>query len=220
MKVGRREFLKSLALAGAIATMGFSGCVSNLEHTPDPTHTPRPIPTPTPTPIPALTPKPTPTPAPTPAPKPRSTQTLLLAPDFNLTDAISGDNIKLSDYRGNVVLLDFFSTECGACITSIHDDLVPLHEQYGDRMKFLSIHIREPEITVDYLQFFAKEWDIEWPILEGTSSKIQQIYNVKVVPTIYIIDDTGVIRYLHLGSSHTQTPGFDVLKVVIDNLLV
>ena len=218
MNIGRRKFLKSLAFVGAIATMGFSGCVSTPEHTPDPTPTPKPISTPKPTPAP--TPKPTPTPTPTPAPKPRSTQKLLLAPDFNLTDAISGDNIKLSDYRGKVVLLDFFSIECGACITSIHDDLVPLYEKYGDRMKFLSIHIREPEITVNELQFFAKEWDIEWPILRGTSSEIQQIYNVKVVPTICLIDDTGVIRYLHLGSSHTETPGFDVLKLVIDNLLV
>jgi thiol-disulfide isomerase/thioredoxin len=134
-------------------------------------------------------------------------------------DAISGDNIKLSDYRGKVVLLDFFSTECGACMTSIHDDLVPLHEKYGDRMAFLSIHIREPEITVNDLQFFAEEWDIKWPILRGSDSEIQQIYNVKVVPTIYIIDDAGVIRYLHLGSSHTDTSGFEVLKIVIDNLL-
>ncbi len=204
MNIGRREFLKSLAFVGAVATMGFLGCVS----------TPEPTPTPTPT------HPPTPTPTPPSTPTPRSTQTLLLAPDFNLMDAISGDNIKLSDQRGKVVLLDFFSTECGACITSIHDDLVPLHEQYGDRMIFLSIHIREPEITVNDLQFFAEEWDIEWPILRGSNSEIQQIYNVKVVPTIYLIDDVGVIRYLHLGSSHTQTPGFDILKVVIDSLLV
>ncbi|NYT00357.1 MAG: TlpA family protein disulfide reductase [Methanocellales archaeon] len=215
MNIGRREFLKSLAFVGAIATMGFSGCVSTQEHTPDPTPTITQKPTPVATPTPVSS-----TPMHTPNTKPRSTQTLLLAPDFNLTDAISGDNIKLSDYRGKVVLLDFFSTECGACITSIHDDLLPLHEQYGKRMKFLSIHIREPEVTVNYLDFFAKEWDIKWPILIGSNSQIQQIYNVKVVPTIYIIDDTGVIRYLHLGSSHTQTPGFDVLKVVIDSLLV
>ncbi|MDD2778067.1 MAG: hypothetical protein PHS47_02735 [Methanocellales archaeon] len=46
MKMGRRKFLKSLALAGAIATMGFSGCVSTPEPTPTPT--PTPIPTPKP----------------------------------------------------------------------------------------------------------------------------------------------------------------------------
>ncbi len=230
MNIGRRKFLKSLAVAGAIITMGVAGCVSPEESvltptprpTPTSTPTPTPTPSPTPTPIPTPTPTPSPTPTPThrPTPTPTTTQTLLLAPDFNLIDAISGNNIKLSDYRGKVALLDFFSTECGACMTSIHDDLVPLHKQYGDRMVFLSIHIREPGITVNDLQFFAKEWGIEWPILMGSGSQIQQIYNVKVVPTIYIIDDVGVIRYLHLGSSHTETPGFEVLKIVIDSLLI
>ena len=50
MNIGRRRFLKSLALAGAIATMGFSGCVSTPESTPPPLPTPRPTtvePTPT-----------------------------------------------------------------------------------------------------------------------------------------------------------------------------
>jgi hypothetical protein len=46
MNIGRREFLKSLAVAGAIATMGFSGCLSTPEPTPSPT--PTPIPTPKP----------------------------------------------------------------------------------------------------------------------------------------------------------------------------
>ena len=49
MKMGRRRFLKSLALAGAIATMGFSGCISPPETTPATTPTPRPAAEPTPT---------------------------------------------------------------------------------------------------------------------------------------------------------------------------
>ncbi|MDD2777733.1 MAG: hypothetical protein PHS47_02690 [Methanocellales archaeon] len=56
MNIGRRKFLKSLALAGAIATMGFSECVSTPEPTPTPT--PTPIPTPKPS---ASEPKQTPT---------------------------------------------------------------------------------------------------------------------------------------------------------------
>ncbi|MDD2666308.1 MAG: hypothetical protein PHD13_02585 [Methanocellales archaeon] len=47
MKMGRRKFLKSIAFAGAIATMGFSGCVSTPEFTPTPTPTPTPKSTPT-----------------------------------------------------------------------------------------------------------------------------------------------------------------------------
>lgn len=75
-KIGRRRFIKSLAIAGAIAAMGISGCVSPPEElapastptprpTPTPTPTPRPIPTPTTTPTPRSIPTPTPTPTPT-----------------------------------------------------------------------------------------------------------------------------------------------------------
>ena len=137
-----------------------------------------------------------------------------LAPDFALMDAISGDTISPGDHRGKVVLLDFFATWCGGCRYSIDNDLVPLHEQYGDWIIFLSIDIGEPDITAKEMQTFAEEHDMGWPILMGSNSIIDQSYNVQVLPTIYIIDEDGVIRYSHLGS-----PGIDVLESEIDSLL-
>ena len=103
MKISRRKFLKSLALAGAIATMGISGCVEPeptpapnptrkppATPMPEPNHTPAPATTPTPTPTtandptptktstppPSPTPATTPTPTPTPTPEPTNTPTI------------------------------------------------------------------------------------------------------------------------------------------------
>ena len=79
MKIGRRRFLKSLAFAGAITTMGLSGCVSSLEPITEPDPTPRPLAAPahTPSPTPKQTPRPTPTSTPTPlAVEPTPTSTL------------------------------------------------------------------------------------------------------------------------------------------------
>ncbi|MDD2778247.1 MAG: TlpA disulfide reductase family protein [Methanocellales archaeon] len=157
-----------------------------------------------PTPIPTLSPTPTSTPKPE----------LPLAPDFELIDATSGNLIRLSDYRGKVVLLDFFATWCGACIFTIDNDLVQLYEQYGDLVIFLSIDVKEPDMTPKELQTFAEEHEMGWPVLMGSASTVDRSYNIWVLPTIYIIDEDGGIRYFHPGS-----PGAEILKSEIDSLL-
>ncbi len=155
-----------------------------------------------------------PTSASTPTSTPKPEQMLPLAPDFELIDATSGDVINLRDYKGKVVLLDFFATWCGACGYVIDNELVQLYEQYEDQIIILSIDIREPDLTNTDLQAFAKEHDMGWPILMGSSSTVDRNYKIQVIPTIYIIDKDGAIRYFHLGS-----PGTEILKSEIDSLL-
>ncbi len=161
--------------------------------------------------MPTASPTPIPSPAPTSTPKPE--QTLPLAPDFELMDATSGNLIRLSDYRGKVVLLDFFATWCGACKLTINNDLVQLYEQYGDQVIFLSIDVKEPDITPKDLQTFAEEHEMGWPVLMGSASTVDRSYNIWILPTICIIDEDGAIRYFHLG-----TPGIEILKSEIDSL--
>ncbi|MFC1786548.1 TlpA family protein disulfide reductase [Halobacteriota archaeon] len=151
---------------------------------------------------------------PTPTPTPTTESTWPLAPDFELIDATSGDLISLRDYRGKMVLLDLFATWCGACANSIDNDLVPLHEQYGDHIIILSVDIRDPDLTAEDLRTFAEEHDMGWPVLMGSSTTVPQDYKIQGLPTIYIIDKDGVIKYFHLGS-----PGIEVLKNEIDSLL-
>jgi peroxiredoxin len=127
------------------------------------------------------------------------------APNFMLVNAIDGDVISLIDYRGKVVLLDFFATICGSCCRGIDEDLVPLHSKYADdpRIVFLSIDVCEPEITVEELQTFANNHLIDWAILMGSTSSLAWDanwggdYNLTVVPTVFIIDSMGVIRQRH-----------------------
>jgi peroxiredoxin len=156
-----------------------------------------------------------PTPVAPVVPTPVETELKLpLAPDFELIDATSGDLISLRDYRGKVVLLDFFATWCGACANSIDNDLVPLYEQYGDQIIILSVDIRDPDLTNTDLKAFAEEHDMSWPTLMGSSTTVAQSYKIQVLPTIYLIDKDGVIKYFHLGS-----PGIEVLESEIDSLL-
>ena len=131
------------------------------------------------------------------------------APNFTLTDAISGSTISLADYRGKVVLLDFFATWCYPCRVAIDDTLVPLWDQYyadDPNVVFLSIDIWEPDATAQTLQTFATSHNMGWPILMGTNG-IDDDYGITGVPTICIIDIDGVIRHLHKGC-----PGSTVLR--------
>lgn len=141
------------------------------------------------------------------------------APDFTLTDAISGDTISLADYEGKVVLLDFFATFCYYCINAFDDDLVPLYNQsYADDPKviFLSINIWQEGITAEELQTFASNHSVEWPILMGSISTINQDYEVTCLPTIFIIDGDGVIGYRY----NCGSPGATILKEEIDALRI
>lgn len=141
------------------------------------------------------------------------------APDFTLTDALSGNPISLSDYRGKVVLLDFFATYCSHCREAFDNDLVPLYNQaYVDDpyVVFLSINIREAGITAETLRSFAGEHGVTWPILMGSDSNIASVYGVTIVPTIFIIDGDGVITLRYNGGS----PGAEALKEEIDALRV
>ncbi len=141
------------------------------------------------------------------------------APNFTLTDAISGDTISLADYRGKVVLLDFFATFCPHCLEAFDNELVPLYNQsYADGpwVVFLSIDIWESGITAEQLRNFASDHGVKWPILMGSDSNINQNYEVTCLPTIFIIDGDGVIRYRY----NCGSPGAEILKEEIDALRV
>jgi peroxiredoxin len=117
------------------------------------------------------------------------------APDFTLKSA-SGENLRLSEYRGQVVLLNFWATWCGPCRQEM-PPLNALHERY-QRLGFVVLGVSiddDPRVATR----MAQQLGVSYPILFDTDKDISRLYEVRAMPSTYLIDRDGRVRHVHLG---------------------
>jgi peroxiredoxin len=111
------------------------------------------------------------------------------APPFTLSD-ISNRSVSLSDFKGKVVILDFWATWCPPCKREI-PDFVLLQSQYGSAgLQVIGIGLDEPS----KLQAFAQQNAMNYPILVGTEEVVARYGGIEGIPTTFVIDQSGVIR--------------------------
>jgi peroxiredoxin len=117
------------------------------------------------------------------------------ASDFQLA-AVDGRKIRLSDLKGQVVLLNFWATTCGPCITEM-PHLVKLYEQYRDRGGEILAISTDAETERHAVRPFAAKFGVTFPVLfaEGTDNA----YGVNGIPTTVFIDRQGNVRYRSVG---------------------
>ncbi len=121
------------------------------------------------------------------------------APDFSLP-ALQGsskkEGVMMRDFRGKVVYVDFWASWCGPCRKSM-PVLEEVRQQYKDQ-GFEVVAINVDESTDDALRFL-KKYPVSYPILLDPKGKTPELYKVEGMPTAYIVDKAGVIRYVHSG---------------------
>ncbi len=118
-----------------------------------------------------------------------------LAPNFSLTD-LSGQPLNLQDYRGKVVLLDFWATWCGPCRIEI-PEFVELQKRYRDQ-GFSVIGISMDD-TVDPVKEFYQQYKMDYPVAMG-DAKLAELYGgVLGLPTTMVIGRDGRIYAKHVG---------------------
>lgn len=116
------------------------------------------------------------------------------APQWTLLDP-QGRSHTLSEYRGQVVVMDFWATWCGPC-RKVMPDLQKLHEQYESRgVRVLGMN--GSERTGNPVQFMSAN-NYTYPIMLN-SEKIMGQYNVRGIPAIYVIGVDGTILFKHVG---------------------
>ncbi len=118
-----------------------------------------------------------------------------MAPAFSLTD-LSGNKLDLKDYRGKVVLLDFWATWCGPCRIEI-PEFVELQQRYRDQgLAVIGISMDDTEAPV---KSFYQEFKMNYPVAMG-NVKLAELYGgIFGLPTTMIIGRDGRIYAKHVG---------------------
>ena len=117
------------------------------------------------------------------------------APDFTLKSN-SGKNLKLSESRGEVILLNFWASWCGPCRQEM-PLLEGLHNKYKDfGFKVMGVNVEEDSKEAIKI---LKEIKVNFPVVFDTSNKVSELYKVSAMPSTVLIDRDGNMRYLHKG---------------------
>ena len=117
------------------------------------------------------------------------------APDFTLQSS-TGDNVRLAELRGQVVMLNFWASWCGPCRTEM-----PLLDEMSKRYSaagFALYGVNVEEDNTDAKKLI-KELGVTFPILYDTESKASSLYSVDAMPTTVMIDKKGEIRFVNRG---------------------
>lgn len=118
-----------------------------------------------------------------------------LAPNFTLKSA-RGKNLKLSEFRGKVVLLNFWATWCGPCRKEI-PELNKLQKKYKPAgFTVLGVNIDRERNAAKAL---ARKLRTQFPILFDSNKIVSRRYQVDAMPKTVIIDRNGQIRFVHRG---------------------
>ena len=117
------------------------------------------------------------------------------ASDFALKSD-KGTNHRLSEYRGDVVMINFWATWCGPCREEmpILDDLYKQYKALG--FVVLGINIDDKRSAADKM---LKKLNVSYPILFDTDKRVSEQYPVTGMPTTIIMDRDGIVRHVHYG---------------------
>ncbi len=119
------------------------------------------------------------------------------APDFTLSE-LSGKSLKLSDYRGRVVLLDFWATWCEPCRAEI-PHFVELQDKYGSHgLQIIGVSMDD---SADPVPAFYKQFKMNYPVVMGNAQIGEEYGGVLGLPIAFVIDRQGFIRAKHMGAT-------------------
>jgi thiol-disulfide isomerase/thioredoxin len=117
------------------------------------------------------------------------------APNFT-ANTLAGETITLNDYRGKVVMLNFWATWCPPCRAEM-PSIQAAYDQYEDRgFVVLAINNSEPASQITP---FANTLDLGFPIVLDTSARLQQIFGIQGYPTSIFINAEGNVYATHTG---------------------
>jgi thiol-disulfide isomerase/thioredoxin len=131
------------------------------------------------------------------------------APDFEC-ELLDGKKVKLSNFRGNVVVLDVWTTWCVPCRAMIPHERELVEKLKGEPFKLVSVSADdEKETLIKFLEKEKMPWTHLW---SGASGGFIDEYQIASYPTIYVLDAKGVIRFKHIRNEELANAAETLLK--------
>lgn len=125
------------------------------------------------------------------------------APDFNL-DSLQGEPVQLSDLRGKIVVVNFWTTWCPPC----REETPALESAYGsyrDRgLVMLGVNLTDQDSLKD-VESFVQEFRLTYPILLDRDGAVGLLYQLNGLPTTFFISREGIIRTVVIGGPMSET---------------
>jgi thiol-disulfide isomerase/thioredoxin len=127
---------------------------------------------------------------------------------------LNGEDFKLADHQGKVVVLDFWATWCGPCVQALPELLQATSSFNDDQVKLIAVNQGEAKKVIS--KFLASKQLESLEVALDRNRKIGSDYGVQGIPRTVVIDPKGVIREVHVG----YAPGMgERLRLEIENLL-
>lgn len=123
------------------------------------------------------------------------------APDFVLKSS-TGENLRLSEYRGDVVMINFWATWCGPCRQEMPllDELYTRYQRVG--FNLLGVNIDDDSRRAMQM---IDELGVSFPVLFDARKEVSKLYEVEAMPVTVLIDREGMVRHVH----HGYKPGYE-----------
>lgn len=136
-----------------------------------------------------------------------------LAPDFTL-QTIEGHSIRLSELRGQAILINLWATWCPPCRAEM-PAIQKMYEEYKD-MGFvvLAINVSNQD-NPTAIQPFIQEFHLSFPILLDPSGEASRLYELRSLPSSFFIDKQGMIKEIVIGGPMAEA----LLRTRIENVL-
>ncbi|HEX9742424.1 MAG TPA: TlpA disulfide reductase family protein [Nitrospiraceae bacterium] len=125
------------------------------------------------------------------------------APNFQLYD-LNGDPVMLSEYRGSIVLLNFWATWCGPCLVEM-PSMEVLYKAF-DRKDFEILAISTDAQGVVVTRPFKNELGLTFPILHDSDYRVGLAYGARSLPMTFLVDRKGVIIHRIFGARDWESP--------------